>query len=453
MKTFFVLAAWCAGCGHAAADRAKCKFGAGDLPAASLGDAPALGAHIPIDNIVLVMQENHSFDAYFSSLTIPGQTLDGASPTATNPDPLGGVISRFHQTDLCIDDPAETWDPMHRSINGGKLDGFARESAATDPIDDPHGTRSMGYYEESDLPFYYSLARGFSISDRHFASVQANTFPNRLFYFAATSFGRTADTFPPPNDPSGKPYPNIFTRLNDAKVSWKDYAQDVPTAALLQPTWLANAAHFATYDEFFNDAAAGTLPSVAWVEGTFDASGASYDEDPPSDIQLGQSMVSAVVTALTESPQWPHAALFFSYDEPGGFYDHVPPPAACAPDDIPPDPDNLADTVPAGFDQDSLRVPLIVVSPYAKRGYVSHEVTDHTSILRFVEARFDLPALTHRDANAEPPFDMFDFSHPVLTVPHLAAAPVDQTLLAACIAKYGASDTDSLGGLGAAPAQ
>jgi len=128
------------------------------------------------------------------------------------------------------------------------------------------------------------------------------------------------------------------------------------------------------------------------------------------------------------------AAVFLSYDEQGGFYDHVPPQPACAPDDFAPI--LAAGDVQAGFDQTGLRVPLIVVSPYAKRGYVSHVVTDHSSLLRFVEARFDLPALTHRDANAVPPFDMFDFAHPNLDVPGLPDATIDATRRATCAASY-----------------
>jgi phospholipase C len=126
--------------------------------------------------------------------------------------------------------------------------------------------------------------------------------------------------------------------------------------------------------------------------------------------------------------------MFLTYDEQGGLYDHVPPVAACPPDDIPAD--LQPGDVQAAYDQTGLRVPLMVVSPYAKRGYVSHEITEHTSILRFVEARFGLPALTHRDANAVPPFDMFDFDHPDTSVPDLPAATIDSVNQAACGMKY-----------------
>jgi phospholipase C len=292
----------------------------------------------------------------------------------------------------------------------------------------------MGYYDETDLPFYYALARAFATSDRHFSSVQANTWPNRAFYMAGTAYGITADVLPPTKDAAGNPLPDLFTRLNDAGVTWAFYAQDLPTLAILSGTWAANLSHVHDYADFFTDAAAGTLPSVTFVEATDESGGASPDEDPPADFQVGQAFVAYVVNTVLTSPLWPHTALFLSYDEQGGLYDHVPPPPACVPDDYAPQ--LGSGDVVAGYDQYGLRVPLIVVSPYAKRGYVSHEVTDHTSILRFVEARFGLPALTHRDANAVPPFDMFDFDHPDTSVPALPTAPVDAATQTACQTMY-----------------
>ena len=414
--------------------RASCGYGSGDLGAATLADVRPRA--IPIDHIVLVMQENRTFDHYFSSLTVPGQTVDGARPDVTNPDPVnpGSTISRFHQTAACFDNPAESWDDVHREVHGGALDGFTTEAGREDPVKDPSGRRAMGYYDETDLPYYYALSRAFAISDRHFGSVQANSWTNRLFYMAGTSYGVTANVVPPQKDDAGNIYPNLFTRLDDAKISWTFYVQDLPSYEILTDTWATRLEHTLPFEQFFLDAAAGTLPSVTFVEGTDMKGGVSPDEDPPADFEVGQAMVKSIVDALTQSPQWPRSALFLSYDEQGGLYDHVPPPSACPPDDTPPKLD------PGGFDaayaQLGLRVPLIVVSPYAKRGYVSHEVTDHTSLLRFVETRFSLPALTHRDANAVPPFDMFDFDHPDLSVPTLPPATVDAAKRAACATQF-----------------
>ena len=413
--------------------RAACSYGAGDQASLTLADFPS---HIPIDHIVLVMQENRTFDHYFSSLTVPGQTVDGAAPDATNPDPStpGGTVARFHQTAACFDNPAETWNDVHREVNGGALDGFTTQNALDDATNDPTGKRTMGYYDESDLPYYYALARAFSISDRHFSSVQANSWTNRTFYMAGTSFGIVSNIFPTQDDGTGKIPPNLFTRLNDAGISWAFYVQDLPSVAILADTWAKNQKKVLPFQQYFDDAAAGTLPSVTFVEGSDMQAGISPDEDPPADFEVGQAMVASIVTALTASPQWSSSALFLSYDEQGGFYDHVVPPMACAPDDYTP---QIGPTDAQGaFDQYGLRVPLIVVSPYAKRGFVSHHVTDHTSILRFVEARFGLPALTHRDANAVPPFDMFDFTQQDLSVPSLPVATIDATKQADCAAGF-----------------
>jgi len=420
--------------GDPAICRATCGYGSGDLATATLADVTP--RTIPIDHVVLVMQENRTFDHYFSSLVVPGQTVDGAAPDATNPDPThpGATLSRFHQTSLCFDNPAESWDDIHREVDGGKMDGFTVEAGREDPIDDPSGARAIGYYDETDLPYYYALARAFAISDRHFASVQTNSWTNRLFYMAGTSYGVTSNVVPPQKDDAGNIYPNVFTRLDDAHVTWGFYVQDLPTLEILTETWAPRISHVQPFDQFFADAAAGTLPAVTFVEGSDLQGGASPDEDPPADIEVGQAMVASIVDAVMHSPHWPHAAMFLTYDEQGGLYDHVPPPPACPPDDFAPMLE--AGGFQAAYDELGLRVPMFAISPYAKRGYVSHATTDHTSILRFVEATFALPALTHRDANAVPPFDMFDFDHPDPSVPALPAATIDQAKLDACKAKY-----------------
>ncbi len=403
-----------------------CGYGAGDRPAATLADV--MPKKIPLEHLIFVMQENRTFDHYFSSLTVPGQTVDGASPTATNPDPTHAstAVMRFHQTAYCFDNPAETWDQVHREVNGGAMDGFTTQCASPK---DPIGARAMGYYYESDLPYYYALARAFAISDRHFASVLANSWTNRLYFMAGTSYGVTSNVAP---DQRG--LPNLFTALDAAKVTWSFYVQDLPTLAILGDTYRLDDAHVMPFEQFFTDAAAGKLPQVTIVEGTDLMGGVSPDEDPPADFEVGQQMVAGIVDSVMHSPLWPSTVMFLSYDEQGGLYDHVVPPSACVPDDIAPE--LRPGSVTAAYDQYGLRVPLIVVSPYAKRGYVSHQVTDHTSLLRLIAAKFGLPAFTHRDANAVPPFDMFDFDHPDASVPQLPDAPIDTAKRDACAAMY-----------------
>ncbi len=421
--------------GDPAAARAACQFGAGDLPATTLPDYPT-GTAIPIDHIVLIMQENRTFDHYFSSLTVPGQTVNGASPTATNPDPEhpGQTLSRFHQPALCFDGPSASWITNHKELDDGGMDLFTAENVEPN---DPSGMRVLGYYDGTDLPFYYSLAQAFAISDSHFCSVLTTTIPNRVVYMAGTSFGETSNVIPPEMDDAGNGYPNIFQRLNDAQVSWTFYAQAelTPTLAFFPDTWTYNMSKVAPLAQFYADADAGLLPSVSWVEASDFLGGVTPAEEPPSDPQIGESFVESVVRALMAAPQWPSSALFITWDEGGGLYDHVDPPAACIPDDLAP---ILADGGPAGlaFNQYGMRTALFAVSPYAKRGYVSHQVTDHASILRFVEARFNLAAMTHRDGNAVPPFDMFDFGSPDVTAPTLAVSIIDAGAEAECAAAY-----------------
>jgi phospholipase C len=187
--------------------------------------------------------------------------------------------------------------------------------------------------------------------------------------------------------------------------------------------------NFVDTSTFAADAAAGNLASVSIVEGSDELGGASPDEDPPADFEVGQQFMSQIIGAVMNGPQWKDSAVFLTYDENGGMYDHVVPPAACAPDDFP-----LNNKSTVGFTQYGFRVPLLVISPYAKRGYVSHELTDGTSILKFVQSRFGLAAFTRRDANAAPAYDMFDFAHPDFTVPTLPTPTVDQTALAGCTA-------------------
>jgi phospholipase C len=178
------------------------------------------------------------------------------------------------------------------------------------------------------------------------------------------------------------------------------------------------------------------LLSVAFVEPGVGRESVSEDDDhPPAIMQIGQHYVAGVVDALTKSPQWGRSAMFLTYDEHGGLYDHVEPPPACPPDD-------LAEPLDSGelpvFDGYGIRVPFIVVSPFAKKRFVSDRVYDHTSIVRFVESRFVMPALTNRDANAEAPWDMFDFdAAPHATPPAVTMPIIDEDKLAACEQIFG----------------
>jgi phospholipase C len=281
----------------------------------------------------------------------------------------------------------------------------------------------MGYWDTPDQPFYHSLARTFPIADRYFSSVLGQTFPNRRYLISATSIGQINDTLPLLTD-----YPangTIFDALDSAGVSWKDYFTTLPTVELYPKLFFNNrGTKVVPITDFFADAAAGTLPGFCLVEPNY----GNQSEENPQNIAVGEAFVASVVSAVMSGPGWSQTLLIWTYDEHGGYYDHVPPPAAPAPDAIPP---MLQDGELAynGFAQYGFRVPFAVVSPFARPAYVSHQVMDHTSICALVEAKWNLPAMTLRDANATPPLDMLDLSRaafatpPALDPPLLATDP------------------------------
>ena len=423
--------------------RILARLAAGVVAAAGLatgatGSAAAHGAdRSPIDHVVILMQENRSFDSYFAQLHFEGQPRTAAEPRhASNPNPLDVAappIRAFHATDYCVSaDLNHSWTGTHDEIDGGRMDGFT--AANVDPTD-PTGSRAMGFYTAGDLPFYYSLLSTFAMGDRYFASVPGPTFPNREYLLAGTSFGHIMNDLPA----TGLTGRSIFNELDEAGVSWKIYFSDVPAGFLFAYVRAHAAGHVVPVSQYFADAAAGTLPQVAFVDPMFGGDkNTESDEHPPANIQVGQQFVAGVVNALFKSPDWPSSAFFLTYDEHGGYYDHVAPPRAVVPDDIPPML-QAGDTV-AAFDRYGVRVPAVVISPFARPRFVSHDVFDHTSILRFVEQRFRLPALTRRDAAANPMTDLFDFDRPAFVhPPTLRPAEINQAQFAACAASPASS--------------
>ena len=411
-----------------------CPFGPGDLPAVTLPPGTLHGAQIPIDNVVVIMQENRAFDHYLGQLHREGQPQAEAEPkNASNPDPTspnGRPITAFHQTRYCeCADLDHSWNGTHREWDNGAMDGFT--AANVDPCD-PTGSRTMGFYDKRDLPFYYGLYKTFAIGDRFFCSTLTQTFPNRFYLLAGTSFGHIQNDLP--SSPTEFSQRTIFNLLDEAvpPVTWKVYFSQVAFADIFAYVRNTRQVNVVPIDQYFSDAAAGTLPQVSFVDPIFvGPMNVENDEHPPANIQVGQEFVSRVVRALLASPQWPRAALFLTYDEHGGFFDHVPPPPACVPDGIPPMLE--ASDVPGAFDRYGIRVPAAVVSPFSRPHSVSHTPHDHTSILRFIETRFDLPALTARDANADPMLEFFDFTGPqLLKPPSLPAATIDPAHFAEC---------------------
>jgi phospholipase C len=380
-----------------------------------------------IDHIVVLMMENHSYDNRLGMLRRRGadgfRLGRGGLPLAVNPYPNGDLQHAFRMPTTCqlSGFPGQDWLDSHVQFASGRNNGFVESGS---------GPVSMGYWEQADQPFYYSLASVFPIADRYFCSVLGQTYPNRRYLIGATSIGQVNDTLPSLTDypPNG----TLFDRLDAAGVAWKDYYSSTltldgitlpgSTTLLYPPAYLNNPAKTVVIDQFFADAKAGSLPGYCIVEPDYNV----QSEENPQNIVQGEAFAASVIDAVMTGPAWSRTLLIWTYDEHGGYYDHVPPPPALAPDDIAPD-------VPAGqsayngFAQYGFRVPAAVISPWSRRDYVSHRVYDHTSICALVEAKWNLPAMTYRDANAENMLDMIDLRFPAFLHPPRLAQPLLDT--------------------------
>ena len=373
-----------------------------------------------IEHVVIVMQENHSYDNYFGMLRRgDGFNVDASGkPTASNADAHGEAVRAFHMANTCqAGGVSQNWNAMHIQWNNGAMDGFVRS---------PSGPNAMGYWDGDDLPFYYGLANTFPLCDRWFASCFGQTLPNRRFLMCGSALGTIA-TLPFETDVPKPKNGTIADALNRHGISWRDYYTILPTYYLFPEVVAANADKLTKIDQFFVDAAAGKLPAVCWVE----PNSTTQSEEDPQDISMGEAFVAKVINAVMQSPNWSKTVLVFCYDEHGGYYDHVPPPRAVVPDSIAPilkaHPDEHLDGRPANLPGDyaryGFRVPGLVVSPFSRHDYVSHVVHDHTSILSLIEHKWNLPALTNRDGAADNLLDCLDLVGPpaFLTPPALPA--------------------------------
>jgi phospholipase C len=295
------------------------------------------------------------------------------------------------------------------------MNGFVRAS----------GPIAMRYWDDRDLPFTYSLVQHFPIGQRYFCSVLAQTYPNRRFFFSGTASGTIATNY----DTFSIPAKNgtIWDRLDAHKISYAVYYQNLPSWAIIPGTPNGRTQYQHKFDQFFPDVAAGRLPGFTFLDPNYDTT----SEENPQDVQVGERFLAQVTHALMKAPTWKHTALFITYDEHGGYYDHVPPPRAIKPDNIPP---KLGPgDVHAAYDRYGFRVPLILVSPWARKNYVSNVVQDHTSITAFIERKWNLPAMTFRDANADAMTGYFDFSRPAFAAPPpVAGGPPLGPGVAAC---------------------
>jgi len=384
----------------------NCLRPPGLLPNPSL-PAGTKNPDMPLEHVVVIMQENHSFDQYFGKLNqekFYGSQVDGLKDEFYNIGLFNKKYFVNQSKTLCLKDPKHQWKDEHSAWNEGKNDGFARG-----PGFGRDSNFVMAYFDDSDLPYYYSLANQFAISDRYFSSGLVSTMPNRYFLYAGTAFGKT-------NNSGGDfKQKTIFEVLNQFKITWKYYTDDKGYLYLFQPFYNKNKAMMKTIVDYENDLKNNNLPQIVFLDAPWD----TEDEHPHANIQLGQLWTAKRIQSLMESTYWAASALFLTYDENGGFFDHVPPPTACLPD-------NIKTGKSDQYDRYGFRVPFVVVSPFAKRHYVSHEVSDHTSILKFIETLFNLPALTRRDANAHDLMDFFDFSNPKYEIEKILPAIIDE---------------------------
>ncbi len=367
-----------------------------------------------IEHIVIYMQENQSYDHYFGTLGRgDGFVKTHGKPTEFNLDGSGKKVPVFHQESTCNPISGDhSWNGTHLAINGGAMDGFAKVS----------GDQVMGYYDHTNLPFYHGLASTFPICDRWFSSVPGPTYPNRRFLWAGTSVGvvqtEVSEVLATPTAPNGA----IWDRFDTHGITWTDYAIDFWDIELFPTSNIGNflastTPHRKHFTDFLDDCRNGTLSQVSILApGIQD----QYDEGS-RDVQNGEAYSSSIINSLMNSPVWDKSILFMTWDEHGGGYDHVPPPAAVAPDDIAP---RLGPTDQKGdFTRYGVRVGGLVVSPFSKPHYVSHVVHDHTSVLKFLETKFNLGALTYRDANASNLLDCLDFSKAAFREPPTLPAP------------------------------
>ena len=400
--------------------------------------APAPPAGLTdVHHIIFTFQENRSFDNYFGMMDqyranngVNDNAVDGLNLNTQLTDIGGQKISPFHLQTECQENTQPSWNASHADYDNGLMDDFLKtgNDFPSPSSIDPNGTRAIGYYDWTDLPYYYALAFQFATSDRYFSSAMAPTGVNRSYTFAATSLGFIGT----PQPPSGGYFNNltIFDLLDRAGISWRYYYQQAaPQWITIWSTYSRDSDKVVPISQYYSDLEdESTFPQVAFIEET-----GSKDEHPkpnpgqndsPENIQEGASLMSNIIGSLMASPTWKTSVLILSYDEGGGLYDHVPPPNMPAPDGYAP---YISKTDAAGlFNQAGFRVPLMVVSPWTIPHFVSHIPEDHTSILKFIETRFSLPPLTSRDAAADNMMEFFNFQSPAwMTPPTLPTQPTD----------------------------
>jgi phospholipase C len=395
--------------------------------------APATSM-LGLKHIIYMFQENRAFDNYFSKMNeyrqihgISDNAVDERNPNVALPDIAGQPITPFHFETECHENLQPSWNSQHYDYDRGKMDNFLKSGNAIGTSTyDPNGTRAIGYYDWTDLPYYYDLAFKFATSDRWFSPVLGPTDANRMYTYGATSLGWTSSPYPPSG---GFPNYTIFDLLDRAGISWKYYYQFA--SPLHIPVWSIyqkDAGKFVPSSNYFTDLnSTSTFPQVAFIEE------GGFDEHPKPNpgttngttesVQQGELTIRGFINALMKSPVWTSSAFILSYDEGGGLADHVVPATLVPPDGIPPKV-TIGQDASGLFNMSGVRVPVTVVSPWTKPHLVSHVVRDHTAILKFIETRFSLPPLTARDNASDNMTEFFDFTAPSYLTPPTLASPV-----------------------------
>lgn len=350
----------------------------------------------PIRHVVVLMFENNSFDRMLGCMTavypqLEGLKRDGQSSNPDYPDSSHLIAQLSVATDTVAVDPAHDLDDVTRQVDGGACDGFVRDFAQQSP-QAPPGERNqiMAYFKVGELPVLHQLARNFLICDRWFSSVPGPTWPNRFFVNSGTSLGHVdmPDGFFHP-DLHLYNQPTVYQHLEEQSISWRIYYGDVPQS-LVMTEQLKYPGNYRKMDRFAADAASADFPQYVFIEPCYFGPGQN-DEHPPTDVMHGEALLATVYNELRANEAlWASTLFVVLYDEHGGFYDHLPPPAT-----IPPD----GNTKTFAFDKLGVRIPALLISPWLDPGVLSTQF-DHTSLLRYLSDKWKLGPLGNRTAQA-----------------------------------------------------
>ena len=375
-------------------------------PDGGQSDAGPILGFAKIQHVIVIMQENRSFDHYFG--TFPG--ADGIPAGVCNPDVDGGCVAPFHDTnDINAGGPHGSGSAT-ADINGGKMDGFVlqqvnAQKGCTDP-NNPNCAGSnrrdaMGWHDDREIPNYWAYAKAFVLQDRMFEPNASWSLPSHLFMVSGWSAHCTVAGDPmscvSDLDLSIKQvltynyaWTDITYLLHKRNVSWRYYlaegtepdcdnnlmecppiAQQANVPSIWNPLpqfdtvkQAGQLGNVVALEQFYLDVKGGQLPAVSWI-----VPNGALSEHPPSSVHIGQAYVTGLINTIMQSPYWGSTAIFLTWDDWGGFYDHVPPP--------------VVDGMGYG-----LRVPGLVISPYAKQGYIDHQTLSFDAYLKFIEDAF-----------------------------------------------------------------